>query len=176
MTDTAETPGTAIDSAKTASETAERATHPFSDAEVGSMRTAEQVLPDALVPYSSTDGDWLLVADAALALGVSGDTVKRRLKLGRLEGRKDHAGRWQVLVRAMEHRHPHDGLELATELAVLHARVVDLEREREQLIADREAWREQARRSDVHLQHLMARLPKPHGATPSEEAAESERH
>jgi hypothetical protein len=111
-----------------------------------------------------TVGEWLLMADAALAFGVSVDTVKRRLKLGRLEGRKDPAGRWQVLVPATEHVQAQDSPDTLTELAVLRARVADLEREREQLVADREAWREQARRSDVHLQQLMAHLPRLHGA------------
>jgi hypothetical protein len=159
VTNTPETPETAIARSKTASETAERATHPFSDVQVRSMRTVEEIPPQVPVQGPGTDGEWLLMADAALALGVSVDTVKRRLKRGRLEGRKDPAGRWQVMVPTTEPVHAHDSPDTLTELAVLRARVADLEREREQLVADREAWREQAHRSDVHLQQLTAGLP-----------------
>jgi hypothetical protein len=43
VTNTPETPETAIAHSKTASEIAERATHPFSDVQVRSMRTVEEI-------------------------------------------------------------------------------------------------------------------------------------
>jgi len=47
--------------------------------------------------------DRLSAADAAIRLGVSIETVKRKLKSGRIEGRRDNAGKWWVVLprRAM---------------------------------------------------------------------------
>jgi predicted site-specific integrase-resolvase len=92
--------------------------------------------------------EWLPQAGAAKLLGVSFDTVVRRRKMGRLQGRRDDRGRWLVQVPATERTMAMD----AAELPVLRARIVELER-------DRNEWRRQAQVTAATLAQLAAALP-----------------
>lgn len=116
---------------------------------------------------------WVTVKEAAQALGVSEDTIQRRRKAGALpsqrEPMKTGSGfRWLVEIpddragaaakpegaAAGEHAAEQpsaDALELATlraQVAELRQMVGILERHNEELAADRDAWRDQAARSD----------------------------
>jgi hypothetical protein len=144
---------------QTASETAERADHAFTAAEVGDMRTAEAASDDVVTAAQLRDivlgpagpvqdpgnaPQWMLQSAAAAALHVSLDTIARRRKLGKqaprkLESRKDADGRWWVLVQPPPTTAP-DSPESVTELATLRERVARLESERVQLLADRRQW------------------------------------
>jgi hypothetical protein len=62
-------------------------------------QTHADAVRDAGQLASAAGGRWLSLEDAGRALGVCTDVVKRRLRLGRLYGRKDDiGGRWEVLV------------------------------------------------------------------------------
>ena len=62
-------------------------------------QTHADAVQDAGPLTGTAEGHWLPLADAAHALGVSGDTVQRRLRLGRVSGRRDDVGgQWEVMV------------------------------------------------------------------------------
>ncbi|HEV2121200.1 MAG TPA: excisionase family DNA-binding protein [Chloroflexota bacterium] len=107
----------------------------------------------------------LTIKEAADRLGVSADTIRRRLKAGEIEGRREPMGsgyRWLVQLpedahaAAGGHAGTHTGPETpadlsaaALELERLRAEVAGLERLVEEVSSDRDAWQEQARRSQV---------------------------
>jgi hypothetical protein len=185
MTDTTG-PGADV-RAQTASETAERADHPFSDAEVENMRTAKAASDDPVAAVvdeqpearpttsvrelprepgaavreagTATEGRWLALLDAAVALGVSGDTVRRRVRRGELPSRHDERGRLIVELPAATSppadAEPGPAVEASELLAALRARIAELERDRDQ-------WRGQAQMSIASLQQLTAALPRLH--------------
>jgi excisionase family DNA binding protein len=98
------------------------------------------------------------IKEAAEVLGVSQDTIRRRIKAGELEGQQEPMGsgfRWLVEVPEEAQAAPADERELgaaaadAFELAALRERVEGLERLLSEVSADRDAWKDQARRSQV---------------------------
>jgi hypothetical protein len=162
---------------RAASETAERADHPFSDAEVGNMRTAEAASDDPVAavvdeqdearptsveelpletaaavhePGTGTEGRWLTLLDAAVALGVSADTVRRRVRRKELPARHDDRGR--LIVELPAGAEPGPAEASLRELASLRARIAELER-------DRDDWRGQAQITAASLQQLTASPP-----------------
>lgn len=114
---------------------------------------------------------WVSINQAAKQLGVSPDTIRRRLKRGELQGTQTRTPQgfvWQIEVPSepenSEHKaseHPAAAIaEDAFELERLRERVAGLERERGELIAQRDAWQDQARRSgegEAQLRELVAR-------------------
>jgi excisionase family DNA binding protein len=100
----------------------------------------------------------LTIKEAAERLGVSADTVRRHLKSGELEGRREPMGsgyRW--IVQLDEDLEPEPQAATGTavasaealELADARARIEGLERLIDELAADRDHWREHAHRSQV---------------------------
>jgi transposase len=141
--------------------------------------------------------EWVPIPDAAERLGVSADTIRRRLKRGELTGRKEPRAQghvWLIEVdadRANSEREPSgqrpaSGWEEAFELVQLRERVSALERERVDLIAQRDAWQEQARRSGeaeqqlrelvAHAQMFAQSLPAGVGADNMSEARTQQSH
>ncbi len=103
---------------------------------------------------------YLGIRDAAEVLGVSQDTIRRRIKAGEIEAHQEPMGsgyRWLVLVPegaqaeagVAGDRGPGEAAADALELVALRERVEGLERLVEEISADRDAWRDQARRSQV---------------------------
>ncbi len=95
---------------------------------------------------------------AAERLGVSQDTIRRRIKAGEIEAQQEPMGsvfRWLVEVPEEAQASPADDREPgaaaadALELAALRGRVEGLERLLLEVSDDRDAWRDQARRSHV---------------------------
>ena len=73
-------------------------------------------------------GEWLPLADAAPRLGLTVDALRKQVKRGRREGRRDNHGQWLVQVvrdgqpaRAGRTRHPNRTDGLAVELAKAQA-------------------------------------------------------
>lgn len=102
------------------------------------------------------------IKEAAERLGVSQDTIRRRIKAGEIPAQQEPMGsgyRWLVEVpddpetdtRARDMRSNAEGQASADalELAALRERVEGLERLVDELAADRDHWREQAHRSQV---------------------------
>lgn len=148
--------------------------------------------------------EWVSIAEAAERYGVSADTIRRRLKRGELAGRKEATAQgftWAIEVpsdpgngeRKTSENAQHTAkqqpaaasAEDALELVRLRERVAGLERERGELIAQRDAWQDQARRSseaEAQLRELVARaqmlaqaLPATAGAHAPAEPTESPR-
>lgn len=100
-------------------------------------------------------GEWVPIREAALRLAVSPDTVRRRMKAGELAGEKrptPQGGMWFVELPADA-----PSLEAAAvealgggdvELVRLRTQVEGLEALVGELRSERDAWREQAARSD----------------------------
>jgi len=119
----------------------------------------------------ASETEWVSIKAAAEWLGVSPDTVRRRLKRGELPGRHERTAQgfvWQIEVphapargQRVSSEQPAPAIAAdALELARLRERVSGLERERGELIAQRDAWQEQARRSseaEAQLRELVAR-------------------
>lgn len=115
--------------------------------------------------------EWVSISQAAQRLGVSPDTVRRRLKRGDLQGKQERTAQgfvWQIEVPSESLTSEHKASEQppaaiaedAFELERLRERVAGLERERGELIAQRDAWQDQARRSgegEAQLRELVAR-------------------
>ncbi len=102
------------------------------------------------------------IKEAAERLGVSPDTVRRRLKRGELTGEHETTPQgfvWRVAFPTGERASETPG-EPATvggdaiELARLRERVAGLERLTTELSEDRNAWREQAARSEESAREL----------------------
>ena len=115
----------------------------------------------------------LTINAAATRLGVSPDTIRRRLRAGELAGEREptpQGYRWVVLfpvtleVPAVAdpapitgddvHRSTSDTGTDVTELATLRERVAGLERLGAELAAERDAWRDQAARHEEAAQQL----------------------
>lgn len=101
--------------------------------------------------------EWVSIKDAAERLGVSADTIRRRRERGELAGRKQPTAQgyvWEIEVPAAAPaseptESPAQDLRDLQELELvqLRERVAGLERERGEIIAQRDAWQEQARQS-----------------------------
>lgn len=107
------------------------------------------------------------IREAADILGVSVDTVRRRVRSGDLPARRVPMGkgyRWMVEVEAetpddAPARDPRE-----VEVATLRAQVAGLERLVETLVEDRDAWRDQANRAQL-LAEQAQRLAIPVSTT-----------
>ena len=144
--------------------------------------------------------EWVPIKEAAERLGISADTVRRRLKRGELTGRQEPTAQGFVWVVELPPLEPGQGeasasLELqaaaptaqavigeALELAELRERVSGLERLTSELKEERDEWREQARRHEDaarelrilvrNAQELARALPATTGDGGGEDAAE----
>ncbi len=101
------------------------------------------------------------IKEAADRLGVSADTVRRRLKAGELAGRQEPHGksgyRWLVHLpddaqAAAPGMPPADTYELAD----ARARIDGLERLIDELATDRDAWKQQAERAQTLIQQAQS--------------------
>lgn len=104
------------------------------------------------------------LAQAALALGITKEAVRRRLLGGKLEGAQV-GGRWYVVLPGDEGDRqppPTPANPPGGELAALRARIGELESALLELRADRDAWRAALERQ----QQLTALLTRP---APAEE-------
>ncbi len=104
--------------------------------------------------------DWISIKEASERYGVSADTIRRRLKRGEIIGRKESTAQgfvWQIEVASdhEESEQPPAGIaEDALELVRLRERVAGLELLTTELSEDRNAWREQAARSEESAREL----------------------
>ncbi len=110
------------------------------------------------------------IKEAADRLGVSVDTVRRRLKAGDLEGRREPHGksgyRWLVQLpddaQAEGETSAAIGAAIgalsadAYELADARARIDGLERLIDELATDRDAWKQQAERAQTLIQQAQS--------------------
>jgi excisionase family DNA binding protein len=90
------------------------------------------------------------LAEAAGVLGVSTDTVQRRLRKGDLEGHKDTAGRWRVLLpnESLGDHAPHRAADAPQALADTNRLQLELEHTRALVDELRSRVEEQARRME----------------------------
>jgi len=107
--------------------------------------------------------EWVSINQAAKQFGVSPDTIRRRLKRGELQGRQERTAQgftWVIEVPAIleasqpEQETPEGGGSSALEIATLRERVAGLERLTTEFSKDRNAWREQAARSEESAREL----------------------
>jgi len=115
---------------------------------------------------------WVTIREAADVLGVSADTVRRRLKTGALVGEKrptDAGMAWFVQLPAdtePQHLRRVD----QNELKALQDRVAYLEERNRDLVEDRDAWKGQAQRNDDanrELRVLLQQAQQLAGALPA---------
>lgn len=107
------------------------------------------------------------IKEAAERLGVSQDTIRRRLKMGELTGEREKTRQgfiWRVELPSELDLQPtpekqaapsRDGI---VELAQLRERVTGLERLADELKSERDAWREQAARDGEAARELRIML------------------
>lgn len=114
----------------------------------------------------------LSIKEAAERLGVSADTVRRRLKKGELAGEKEptpQGGEWRILLPVERDEPTPTPLERAAEtvggvvgdvveIAQLRERVAGLERLTDELQGERDAWRDQAARAEDAARELRILL------------------
>ena len=109
----------------------------------------------------------LTINEAAERLGVSADTIRRRVKRGELRGERKRpprasSGAWSC--SPMRRQPPPDVIATveaaveAVELAQLRERVAGLERLTEELQTERDAWRDQAQRDGEAARELRVLL------------------
>jgi len=102
------------------------------------------------------------IREAAERLGVSPDTIRRRLKTGELAGEKVKTAQglaWRVELPPNAPPAPPDIIAAAAvELARLRERVSGLERLADELQSERDAWREQAARDGDAARELRILL------------------
>lgn len=116
----------------------------------------------------------LTIGEAAERLGVSPDTVRRRLKRGELEGEQEQTAQgfiWRIVLPVdSDEPAPADEPQDSIELALLRERVAGLERLAEELQGERDAWREQAaseRDASAQLRILLQQAQTLAGALPA---------
>jgi hypothetical protein len=109
--------------------------------------------------------EWVSINEAAERLGVSEETIRRRIKRGELVRRKEPCDQgyvWQIEVERIPEepetmvleRLPANGPGEVLEREQLRERVASLESELKDLIELRDAWQEQMRRSSEAEQQL----------------------
>jgi len=116
--------------------------------------------------------EWVSIKEAAERLGISADTVRRRLKRGELAGRHEPTAQgftWAVELPTLSPGagdasvplEPHGAAPAtqaavgeALELAELRERVLGLDRLTAELREERDEWREQARRHEDAAREL----------------------
>ncbi len=116
----------------------------------------------------------LTIGEAAERLGVSPDTVRRRLKRGELHGEQEETAQgfiWRiVLPEAPDEPAPEAEPKESIELALLRERVAGLERLAQELQGERDAWREQEaseRDASAQLRVLLQQAQTLAGAIPA---------
>ncbi len=113
----------------------------------------------------------LPIKEAAERLGVSADTIRRRMKKGELVGEKEPTPQgyeWRILLPVEEADEPRllegaaetvgDLVGDVVELAQLRERVAGLERLTDELTSERDAWRDQAARTEDAARELRILL------------------
>jgi hypothetical protein len=120
----------------------------------------------------SSPPQWVTIREAAAALGVSADTVRRRLKTGALVGEKrptDAGLAWFVQLPAdLEPQQPRRVDQ--DQLKTLQDRVAYLEERNRDLLEDRDAWKRQAQTaSDANreMRILLQQAQQLAGALPA---------
>lgn len=126
------------------------------------------------------------IKEAAERLGVSQDTIRRRLKTGELAGEREKTRQgfvWRVALppefaQAPAAAEPAPAASDAVELAQLRERVAGLERLADELKSERDAWREQAARDGdaarelrIMLQHAQTYANALPAGIPSEDVS-----
>ena len=104
---------------------------------------------------------WVSIREAAAALGVSQDTVRRRIRAAHLEARKANNGRWQVEMPDAAAASPPEPVRDATALA---RQAADLQAENRMLrgqLATLDHEREQAGLVARSLEQFSRALPAP---------------
>ena len=129
--------------------------------------------------------EWISIKEAGERFGVSADTIRRRLKRGEIVGRKESTAQgftWVIEVPAnLEAAQPeqatsaHGGSD-AFELVQLRERVAGLERLTTELAEDRNAWREQAARSEESARELRILVQQAQALAQALPAGESFHH
>lgn len=117
----------------------------------------------------------LTIGEAAERLGISPDTVRRRLKRGELEGEQEQTAQgfiWRIVLPKTPDEPEPEAAEPqgSIELALLRERVAGLERLTEELQSERDAWREQAaseRDASAQLRVLLQQAQTLAGALPA---------
>jgi excisionase family DNA binding protein len=138
---------------------------------------------------------WLIISEAAKALGISDDVVRKRLKAGAIKGKKV-GKRWLVDPDGIR-MHP-DGIQttsgtdpdatgaliqelrdhngqLKEHIEFLKAQLSVKDEQLSSLLTDVESWREQVRYKELQiaqLQDRMIQLPSPEEAEPTEQGSE----
>lgn len=113
--------------------------------------------------------EWVSIKTAAERLGISPDTVRRRLKRGELQGRQESTAQgfvWQIeLPRAAAHAEHKASEQGAPDIAGDHLelvrsreRIAGLERLTDELKSERDSWREQAQRESEAARELRVLL------------------
>lgn len=124
-------------------------------------------------------GETVPLKQAAKRLGISTDTVRRRIKSGSLEAEKratPQGGEWWVTLPDDAPGEDPDTMQeagdaaQAVELAVLRARLIELEARAAELRDERDAWRDQAtasREAEAQLRVLVQQAQALAGALPA---------
>ena len=104
----------------------------------------------------------MTIAEAALTLGVSTDTVRRRVKRGELQETQDARGRLCVDLDGLEPDVEVTGRaaapQLAAEVAHLRAMLERATQERDRAIDESQAWRTEAQRASGERAELLRAL------------------
>jgi excisionase family DNA binding protein len=104
----------------------------------------------------------MTIAEAALALGVSTDTVRRRVKRGELRETQDARGHLCVDLDGTEPALEVVGRsaapQLATEVSHLRAMLEHATQERDRAIEESQAWRTEAQRASGERAELLRAL------------------
>lgn len=104
----------------------------------------------------------MTIAEAALTLGVSTDTVRRRVKRGELHETQDARGHLCVDLDGLEPSLEVVGRsaapQLATEVAHLRAMLEHAAQERDRAIEESQAWRSEAQRASGERAELLRAL------------------
>ncbi len=103
----------------------------------------------------------MTISEAAVALGVSADTVRRRVQRGELQATQDERGRMVVSLDGLpewEEPVPGNASARAMELAHLREMLTQASQERDRAVEQADAWREQAQRAADERGELLRAL------------------
>jgi len=119
----------------------------------------------------------LTVADAASALGITQDAVRKRIRRGTIQSEKDESGRIYVYVSASETVHKTDqdtSQPPSDSAALISAKDETIAALRDQLEAERQAHAEARRLLMAALERIPPQLEAPQEATGGAETVEEE--
>jgi IS30 family transposase len=119
----------------------------------------------------------LTVADAARALGITQDAVRKRIRRGTIQSEKDESGRIYVYVPASETVHKTDqdtSQPLSDATALISAKDETIAALRDQLEAERQAHAEARRLLMAALERIPPQLEAPQEARESPQRVEEE--